>query len=338
MKAISPLSFSWLLLLFFGACSSNEEHTEELQQQTIQFGTATSDFTATKGSQATLSSIKVYSVSCAYYPSDQSYASAACGSYWFDLAIQASTGYTGYYWPGKKYKLSFYAYYPYGHSTITLNSKPSDLGIPIYDYLMPNSSVDQPDFMTCDVLDHMGTSTTPIALAFSHRLTNIRFSVYNQSEGDLIINHVRLHNIRSEGSFHDGSWNVNDVTATASTMLDVSIAEEETKDVTLENNQFFIIPQTVRAGTEFIEVNTNEGGENKTYLFTPSEDMQFDMGKSYLLKLIIGNGRISLAPSIGIEDMEQEILGSFSSIPIEDPQSEELGNNNHIQIGDWQTE
>lgn len=312
--------FSFLVLTSILCGCSNDDSLQTMGEQPIEFRpmvispTVVGDETTkSRASQATKNDITSFGVSCAIYPSTATYTSAACGSFFFNEEVDASLGTCGYYWPGKEYNLSFYTYAPYGNDYITIASAKTDLGIPTYSYSVPSDLSKQADFMTCDVLDHIGTSTTPIELTFSHRCADIRFSAYNQATDAITLNSISIYGVKYKGTFNNGAWtlessvnsnSVNPFTLSSST----SIPSETTIDATGTANHFIMLPQTVAKGTEFIVVKTTEEGEEKTYTYTLPNDLTLEMKKSYVFKLTLSYGLLVVDVNSDIKDWEGEMI------------------------------
>lgn len=329
----------------FCGCSQDDSMASSDVQSAIEFRPMVinpTDVETTRASQATKESITSYGVSCSIYPNTDSYTSAGCGSFFFNQEIDAATGKSGYFWPGKKYNLSFFAYAPYSNDYISIASAKTDIGIPTYKYTVPSDLSKQADFMTCDVLDHIGTSTTPIELSFSHRCADIRFSAYNQSSDAITLKSIAIYGVKYSGTYKNGSWSLESSLNSSSSnpfilSTSTSIASETTIDATGTDNHFILLPQTVSKGTEFIVVKTIEDNEEQTYTYTLPSDLTIEMKKSYNFKLTLSYGLLIVDVDSDIKDWEGEVMyldvnssgiNGFNSSTIDD-------DNVSNDISDW---
>ncbi len=265
----------------------------------------------TRGTQITKNDITEYGVSASIYPVANSYTSAGCGSYWFCDRIVAASGRSNHFWPGASYRVSFFAYAPFGNAALTVRSK-NDLGYPVYSYTVPTAIANQVDFVTANVTDHSGAGiTTPVPLTFSHRCTDIRFTAYNQQSSALTVKSIAIYGVKYSGTYTSGaSWtlsgSVNSSTSHPFLLsLNTTVASKATVDLTGTSNHFIMLPQTVASGTEFFVIKTQEDGEERTYTYTLSSNYTLVMGKSVTFQLILGNGMLIVNP-VSIVDWQAQ--------------------------------
>lgn len=261
----------------------------------------------TRASQTTTDNLLSYGVSCSIYDASSSFTSSAYGSYFSNLKIDASKGTCEYPWPGERYKVSFFAYAPYGNDALTV-SDASTLGRPVYTYTIPSDISKQADFITAEVTDISGTATgTPVALTFNHHLSDVTFSVFNKGYEDIIVHSISVYGVKYKGSYSD-KWTLGtDVNSATSnpftlTVTDGTIAGQATVDVSGTNNHMMLLPQTVSSGTDFIVVNATINGDTKDYTYTLSSDYIMEEGKAYRLKISLGVQYISVSTVGEIED------------------------------------
>ena len=248
----------------------------------------------TRASQATAATVTSYAVTTSWYSNAQSYATQPCGNYFYNERISTTDGKSGYYWPGTDYRLSFYAYTPCDDSNISIISSKDDTGIPTYRYTIPSAVEDQSDFMTCNVLDHEGLSFSAIPLSFSHRCSELRFSVVNNSSDDISLNTIKVIGSKYQGTLDNDAWSLEGNANTVSDhpfVLDYNntIPTGDTVDVTGESNHFIMIPQTIAQNSDFLVVTTTESGEDKTYTYTLANALTLTAGLSYCYTLSIGD-------------------------------------------------
>ena len=301
-------------MAFFSFCACS--HDEGTDAQTISFlpvGTQTTRATTT-------ASISTFGVSCSAYPSNSTFTSAGCGSYFFNERIDASTGRCNYFWPGASYKVSFFAYAPYGNGAFTLSSARTQTGYPVYSYTVPETVGNQLDVMTAEVLNRSGASTnSPVALNFGHRLVDIRFNVTNQNPSSpLTVQTITLTGMKYVGTLTSTAWtltgSVNSLSSHPFTFTpNRSIAANATVDVTGTTGHFMVIPQTITSGTTFITIKTTESGSEHTYTHALTQNMVLQQGKSYTFNLTLGDGTLIVDPATAVNDwmVEQRNISGY---------------------------
>lgn len=274
------------------AFSISTENIENARNRTV----------ATRGSQANTASLDAgFGVSCSAYPAAGSYTSYGHGSYFYKVMAVPNIP-TAYYWPTADYKVSFFAYYPYGNTAFTVQSPASAPGTPTYAYTVPSDIESQVDIMTAERTDIPCSTHTIVALSFAHRCTDIRFTAYNQQSDALTVKSIAIYGVRYSGTYTSGaSWtlsgSVNSSTSHPFLLsLNTAVASKATVDLTGTSNHFIMLPQTVASGTDFLVIKTQEDGEERTYTYTLDADYELVMGKSVTFQLILGNGTLTINP------------------------------------------
>lgn len=253
----------------------------------------------TNGSRAaTVENIEEYGVSCSLYPAGQSYTSSVCGSYFLDVTVEKD-GRSGYYWPGEKYNLSFFAYYPCNKDFLSLFTDPNECGMPQYTYNVPGDVREQVDFLTCNILDHEGYSFNPVPLKFRHKCTELRFSAVNKSSQNIKISSVSVVGIKTNGRLVEDSWVLgNETNSIDSNPVflnpEMTLAPAESADITGTENHFIILPQTVRKNTEMIIVKTVENDKEYSYSYVLPQNQTFYEGESYNYRFSLGPGNMEV--------------------------------------------
>lgn len=299
----------------------------------------------TRGTQTAKSDITEYGVSASIYPAANTYTTAGCGSYWFCDRIVAASGRSNHYWPGASYRVSFFAYAPYGNAALTVRSK-NDLGYPVYTYTVPTAIANQVDFITADVTDHSGAGITdPVPLTFSHQLTDVRFKVYNQGSSSITVHSIAIYGVKYSGTFSGSTWTLNAAVNSSSSnpfllSLGTSVDAGATVDVTGTTNHFIMLPQTVASGTDIFVVDATVSGVRKTYTSTLSSALEFLRGRSYTFTLKLGEGSLIVDTDTDIQDWAVEVKylsvsgvsanGTFTQTSVSDGQG--------IGIEDWTEE
>ena len=305
-----------LIVATLSACSNYLDEDEKGEKTPKSFVSFTpmeiQTIGATRGAQTTTATITGYGVSSSIYSASNTYTSAGCGSYWFNEEIDAASGNSGYYWPGAEYRVSFFAYAPYGLSGLAPQSK-NDIGKPVYQYTVPSAIANQADFITAEVLDHSGAGITdPVPLTFYHQCTDIRFNVYNQGSDAITVHSIAISGVKYSGTYTNGVWTLNPAVNSSSVnpfllSLGTVVAADATVDVTGTTNHFVMLPQTVTTGTAIFDVDATVGGERKHYYHTLTSNLELQKSKSYTFKLTLGEGALIVDTETDIQDWEVEV-------------------------------
>ena len=266
----------------------------------------------TRGAQTAKNDITAYGVSASIYPAANTFTTAGCGSYWFCDRIEAVSGRSNHFWPGASYRVSFFAYAPYGNAALTVRSK-DDLGYPVYTYTVPTAIANQVDFITANVTDHSGAGITdPVPLTFSHQLTDVRFKVYNQGSSSITVHSIAIYGVKYSGTFSGSTWTLNAAVNSSSSnpfllSLGTSVDAGATVDVTGTTNHFIMLPQTVASGTDIFVVDATVSGVRKTYTNTLSSALELLRGRSYTFTLKLGEGSLIVDTDTDIQDWAVEV-------------------------------
>ena len=220
------------------------------------------DQPATRGSLATAGSITEFGVSASAYSKDATYETAGCGSY-FGVISAVPNQPVKYFWPTNDYKLSFYAYWPYGNSSLTVTSVADDLGSPIYAYTVPESVSQQVDVMTAEELDHPGGAQEAVTLSFSHRLAALRVRFTNDGTENIRILYVSIEGVKYSGTLQHDTWTLSSTVNTRTEHPfvlddDLTVTPGETADLTGTREILMMLPQTLPE-TAKVRVGTQKG-------------------------------------------------------------------------------
>ena len=253
-----------------------------------------SEKAATRGTKVIATDITNIGVSASIYPSSSSYTSAGCGSYFYKESITIGTP-TKFYWPTSDYRMSFYAYYPYGNSAFTVQSAASATGHPTYAYTVPTAIGSQVDVMTASQTDIAGGSSSPVSLSFSHQCAAIKVRITNSTTSAITVNSVSIEGVEYTGTLCNGTWtlsgtknssSVNPFTLTCNT----AVAASATADLTGTTNIFLMLPQTLTSSAKLKMVIDSEEYEaelsgswqaGKTYTYSVTkepEEIFIDLG------------------------------------------------------------
>lgn len=311
--------FAALIVATLTGCSTYMEDDEKGQPTADSHITFTpmeiQTISVTRGTQTTKATLSEYGVSASIYAAGGTYTSAGCGSYWFNQAVDAASGNSGHYWPGPEYKVSFFAYAPYGLGSLSPQSK-NDLGYPVYSYTVPSAIASQADFITANVTDISGeASTDPVPLTFSHQLADIRFNVYNQGSDAITVHSIAVSGVKYTGTFCESDnpkWTLTGGVNSTSInpfllSLGTSVAADATVDVTGTNNHFIMLPQIVTSGTAIFDVDATVSGVRKHYYHTLTSNLTLLAGKTYTFQLTLGEGALIVDTETDIQDWEMEV-------------------------------
>ena len=276
----------------------------------------------TRGMQLTAANTVSFGVSASYYTSG-TYATAPCGSYFLNQQVLTAIGNSGQMWPGAEYTLSFFAYAPYSNLVGIVSG--DDPGRPVYTYTVPTDITSQIDFMTAESLEVNGEETeVPVALAFSHRLADIRFSVYNEGENDMTVHSIALHGLKYSGTYDDENGWILDAAVNSASQhpfkLDLCSKSDPDDGVTVEPLQesgevtgtadhFMMLPQTVASGTRWLEIDATINGTRQLWHHALPSGQTLAMGQSYGIRLRMGYNHIE----VEVTSIEDWTFGSDTS-------------------------
>lgn len=199
-----------------------------------------------------------------------------------------------YYWPGGK-KLSFYAWYPYTATGMTLTDN-THAGAPVMTYAIPENVADQIDVMTATAIDENDPNSTTggTQLNFDHALAAVKF-VTGSDMPECTVNSVTIKNVKYKGSYNlgTGTWELQDDVRNFS--VDIGTDADGTEDVAVtgDNQTFFMMPQAFENRNAKIEVNlTIEGEECILYaslkdihLDEATGESKYEKGKTYVYRI-----------------------------------------------------
>ena len=236
----------------------------------------------TRGTLANLASIETFGVSAAIYPAGNGYSTAGCGSYFKDVEVETEDGSISYLWPSSDYRLSFYAYTPYGAATL---SDAETLGKMKYTYTVPDAVASHIDFMTAEVLDVTCPSEDPVALTFNHVLSDFKFRLENSTNEDVTVNSITIKNFHHTGTLDGDTWTTTGASKDFTLTVGQEVASGEDLDLTGDNNHFILIPQTIDSGKRLLDLYVTSGGEDKHFYSDLTQDFVAEVGKSYQFTL-----------------------------------------------------
>ena len=239
----------------------------------------------------TTTSIPSFGLSCSVYSSSGSASSAALGNYFFNKKLSNNTT-TSYLWPGSARKCSFYGYYPYGSSYVSLNSTTSSKGAPSYSLTVPADISKQVDFCVAEVKDVAGNYQKKVSLPFSHVCSSLSLKVKNTGNTSATLKSVSFYGVKLKGTYSNGKWTTSGSASTSSSnamkiALNKSVNSNATVDVSGTSNKIIVIPQTIAAGTEIFDVLFTINGEDHHFCYKLTSALTLNKGTQYTYTLNI---------------------------------------------------
>jgi hypothetical protein len=305
----------------------------------------------TRASQTEDTDIESFKVSCVIYSAYETFATASESKYYFiNESIESDTGQSKYFWPGSEHNLSFFAYTPVSNSLYALHlSQLSEdwtseiAGKPTYNYTIPLYIDEQLDFMTAEVLDHSGApTTTPVALTFRHKLSDVRFIITNENTDKAItINSIIMCGMRFKGELENNNWKLSGSRNTKTSnpfrfYVNTNIAAEATVDITGTDNHFMLIPQEVASGRALFVINVTVDGVDKEYTHVLESAFTFVMEKSYTFNISIGPDGMKVDPDTYIVDWEADVRYIYPMLDANYPTKQDQSvDNATADVNDW---
>ena len=251
-----------------------------------------------------------YKVSCTTYASPGGYATARQGAHFYNLTV-GSDGSTSYVWPDVGTYIACYAYYPTGNPALALTSSADDTGFPVYTFTVPDDVRQHVDFMTADVTDLTETADGTIELAFQHRLSAFRFTFRNvTTDTEMKLVSIAMKNMKYTGTFRGTTWTPSAATKSFSLLLNGDTGTDmpymEHYDVTGTDDIFIMMPQTIAAGTEMLDVVVEIAGVRKHFAYSPDAAFAIEAGHTYAMSINVAE-RISVENPMAITEWVMDV-------------------------------
>ena len=315
-SAFSKIGFSLLLIMMQVMISCNGDGSEATSAA-IRFVSVEDSKETTRATQVT--SIPSFGMSCSVYSSSATYSTAALGNFFFNKEIVNNTD-TEYIWPGSGKKCSFYGYYPYGNSYVSLKSTTSSTGKPEYSLSVPADISQQVDFCVAEVTDMAGNYNSTVTLPFKHVCSSISFKVKNTGVETITLKSISFYGVKLSGTYKDGTWTLSGSASTSSsnTMTispNKTIAGGGTLDVSGTSDNIIIIPQTISSGVEIFDVLATVNGADKHFTYSLPGAVAWEKGVKYTYTISISND-MSVDLST-IEDWEGSVFNGTNDIYID---------------------
>lgn len=170
-----------------------------------------------------------------------------------------------YYWPGKNYKMRFYAYAP-KDAEFELSEQSTSIKGAFIKYEVPADVTRQKDLLVAKSDEYPGDSKNPINLQFKHALTAVKFVVGNDMNAGTI-RKVALRNIHSAGKYYIESGETELLTGTGTVkdferILEKHVDSNPGTAITEDSLTFMLPPQELPDSALLEIVFADDGGEH----------------------------------------------------------------------------
>ena len=172
-----------------------------------------------------------------------------------------------YYWPATG-NLDFLAVYP-SDIDITVPA-----GYQSFSYTVPTAIGEQKDLMTATMGNQTKTADA-LALAFTHKLSQISFSAEVSTNLSVIINEVGIYNVKSKGDFSGTGFAVDESSEAVSYVhtftTDATVTNAAVADLS-NGNVMLLVPQTTTAWEGTTAITSAAGSYIKVKLKVKNGD------------------------------------------------------------------
>lgn len=154
------------------------------------------------------------------------------------------------YWPGAWKKVRFFAYAPYGNSSLSFPGSGS--GYPVFDYTAPLDVAAQSDILVASTEEYPGDFNQVVPLNFKHAMTAIRFVDMGMPQGT--VTKITVSGVYGKARHHVGKNVWDSYSATADFVFPVNYQTAAVEDANIEikngDNRLILIPQVLPQGAE----------------------------------------------------------------------------------------
>lgn len=216
--------------------------------------------------------------------------------------IKKSEAYnTHAYWPGANKKVRFFAYAPYGLSTLSVPAKVT--GNPLLTYTVPADVTLQKDLLIASSGEYAGDFNRPVPLSFKHALTAVRFLERELPEG--VVTSITVGGVFSKANLRIGAqpaevWSALDVKRDFTVRLDYRTAGVPVADrvMNLAGAYLLMIPQPMQDSAVLtLRIRDNTGVETE-YSTSLKGTADWEMGKVASYSLRISNDILVVVQSL----------------------------------------
>lgn len=162
-----------------------------------------------------------------------------------ELAYSSNT-----YWPGSWQKARFFAYAPYGNSSLSFPDTPS--GYPAFDYAVPLDAASQADILVASTGEYPGDFNQVVSLNFKHALTAIRFVDMGMPQGT--VTQITVSGVYGKARHYVGKnvWDSYSMTTDFVFPVDYQTASVEKANIEIKSgdDRLILIPQVLPEGAK----------------------------------------------------------------------------------------
>lgn len=187
-------------------------------------------------------------------------------NYIYDVSVNRTgdvwTPASACYWPGKPYKMRFFAYAPRGEASYRLSGQSE--GRPALTCVVPADVSEQKDLLVAVTEEVDGASGMAVPLTFRHAMTAVRFACADDMRKGTVKS-ITLRNVYSKGVYDmdRASWSGLDSLTAFRQVLDMPVDKDLSREITTDAQTFMMIPQRL-AGDAEIEVVFHDGKTEHT--------------------------------------------------------------------------
>lgn len=154
------------------------------------------------------------------------------------------------YWPGARKKVRFFAYAPYGSTSVSFPGSRS--GYPVFDYTVPLDVAAQEDILVASTTEYPGDFNQVVPLKFKHALTAIRFVDMGMPQGT--VTKITVSGVYGKARHYVGKDVWDNYAATTDFVYPVNYQtasmENANVEIQKDNNRLILLPQVLPQGAE----------------------------------------------------------------------------------------
>lgn len=182
------------------------------------------------------------------------------------------------YWPGERQKVRFFAYAPYGISSMSFPE--NRFGYPAFDYTVPLEVTAQEDILVASTGEYSGNFNQMVPLNFKHALVAVQFVDMGLPQGT--VTKITVSGVYGKARHYVGKNIWDKYSTTSDFVLPVNYqtapVERSGMEIQESNNYLILIPQVLPEGAELkLELLDTEGVV--TEYTTSLANTEWKMGK-----------------------------------------------------------
>lgn len=216
---------------------------------------------------------------------------------------------TPMFYPVSNENVDFYAYHPYGSSTLFDNIIFHTVAT---DQTSKESYLNS-DFLYASSLD-IAKTTNAVLLRFSHKLSKLNFTIKEGTGMDLSgLTSVEILDVSTIAAINMPGGEYSLAPGNAPTTIKVyGVHGTVGAETEISGMSAIIIPQTIPSSNKLFKITINGGTPDETsYYYTPTSLITYEVGKKYSYILTVNHAGITVTSSIedwisGGDDIEGE--------------------------------